>query len=233
MQDYLQKLLVLARDYKLSDSAIELLSSVRPLVLCGVTGAGKNATSDYLEAHSQYERVVTHTTRQPRQGEVNGKDYWFIDEQVMLELIEQGKLLETEILNGDRVYGTSRQALEFTLQHGKMPLLTIDIQGAAKIAEAVPGLKPLFMIPPSTDIWMQRLGGRAYMSDGEHDRRLHGARSELDFVLRNQDFLIVINNDINQAAEEILRGVPSDSGSQSERRALAKELFEYVRSSNI
>lgn len=233
MQENLQKLLVLARDYKLSDSTIELLGRVRPLVLCGVTGAGKNATSDYLEAHSQYERVVTHTTRQPRQGEVNGKDYWFIDEQTMLELVEQGALLETEILNGDRVYGTSRQAFELTLQHGKIPLLTIDIQGAAKISEAVPGLKPLFMIPPSTDIWMQRLGGRAYMSDGEHDRRLHGARGELDLVLRNQDFLIVINNDINQAAEEILRGVPSDSGSQFERRALAKELFEYVRSSNI
>ena len=151
----------------------------------------------------------------------------------MLEMIEGHSLVEAEVLNGDRVYGTSRAALELVASHGKRPIMTIDIKGAAKLASAVADLQPLFMVPPSTDIWMQRLGGRAYMSDGEHDRRLHGARGELEFVLNNPDFVILVNGDVNQAAAEILRGVPTDSGTQGERRALVKELYEYARSSNI
>lgn len=228
-----KQLVIKARDYQISQVSVQLLEALKPLVICGVTAAGKNATSQHLAERGNFERVVTHTTRSPRQGEANGQDYWFVSEQDMLEMIDGHSFVEVEVLNGDRVYGTSRTALELVASHGKRPIMTIDIKGAAKLAAAVSGLEPLFMVPPSTDVWMQRLGGRAYMSDGEHDRRLHGARGELEFVMNNQDFVIVVNNDVEQAAAEILRGVATDSGSQGERRALVKELYEYARSSNI
>lgn len=151
----------------------------------------------------------------------------------MLGLINSQQLLEAQVLNGDRVYGVSREAFELVVGHGKRPLLTIDIHSAADIAKIVSDIQPLFMIPPSTDVWMQRLGSRAFMSDGEHDRRLHSARDELAFVMDNPAFIIVINQDVEQSAAEILRGAATDSGTQSDRRALVKELLEYTRSSNI
>jgi guanylate kinase len=151
----------------------------------------------------------------------------------MLKMINGHDFIEVEVLNGDRVYGSSRKALEAVASRGRQPLMTIDIQGAAKLAKAAPGLQPLFMVPPSTDVWMQRLGGRAYMSDGEHDRRLHGARGELEFILSHPEFLIVVNHDVEQSSSEIIRGVPPDSGTQGERRILVKELYEFARSSNI
>lgn len=231
--DSIRGLILKARDYDISAESAQLVESLKPLILCGVTAAGKNATSEQLETRSNFARVVSHTTRQPRQGEINGRDYWFASEPDMLDLINQQAFIEAEVLNGDIVYGSSRQALEAAASPGRQPLMTIDIQGAAKLSKVVPGLQPLFMVPPSTDVWMQRLGGRADMSDGEHDRRLHGASGELEFILSHPDFLIVVNHDIEQSSSEIIQGVPSDSGTQSERRALIKELYEFARSSNI
>jgi len=213
--------------------AVKLLESAKPLILCGVTAAGKDATSQYLSERSNFERVVTHTTRRPRPGEVTGRDYWFVGESDMEALIEQAAFIEVQVLNGDRVYGTSLAALELAASRGQKPLMIIDIHGAAKIAKVLPQIQPLFMIPPSSDVWMQRLGGRANMSDGEHDRRLHSAREELEFVLDNPAFVLIINQDLEQSAREIIRGAPTDRGTQAERRDLAKELLEYTLSSNI
>ena len=214
--------------YQTPDIARQLLNMTDPMVLAGVTAAGKNAVSKKLMARGDFERVVTNTTRPPRIKESEGKDYWFTKPDAMFDLIKRQLLVETEVIH-DNVYGCSLEALLTVMRRGKRPILTIDVNGAINLKRIAPGIRPLFLIPPSYDEWMTRLGSRSFLSDGERQRRMHSAHLEIESALRGNDFTIVVNNDLDQTMSEILSGLGSDPASQSAPRQVAQDLFDYIK----
>ena len=226
-------ILAAVNGYMMPTMAQKILQVVNPLVLCGVTAAGKNRVADELYKKGKFERVVTHTTRKPRSNdgkdEQNGVDYWFVDNAQMLQQVNDGQMVEVQAIHGDTFYGTSVEALHKIARDHKRPVLEPDIQGALSLIKAVPGLSPVFIIPPSFEVWMERLGTRGNISDGDKERRLHSARTELETVLNSRQFLFLINQEASQTALEIIQGVSADANTQHTRRLLAEELLQYVQ----
>ena len=219
--------------YTMPAAAKDVITKSHLLVLCGVTAAGKNTITSYLLSHGGFGYIVSHTTRKPRENhgvlEQSGNDYWFVSEAEMLKLVQSDAFVEIKAIHGDTFYGTSIASIAEVIKQGKRPLTEIDVQGALELINAVPSLHPAFILPPNYEVWMERLGTRGFMSDGEKQRRMHSARMELEMALGSKAFLFVINNEVEQAAAEIRGGVDSSVAAQSERRQLAEELLEYVK----
>lgn len=219
--------------YRMPEHAKRLIGSGEVTVLCGVTAAGKNTISNYLVSHGNYEHVVSHTTRLPRENhgirEQSGVEYWFVSPEEMLGLVRANAFIEVKAIHGDTCYGTSIEAVEKVLRAGKHPVMEIDVQGALELTEAVPALRPLFILPPSYEVWMERLGTRGNLSDGEKERRLRSASMEIQTALDHPAFLLTANHEVEITAAEIIRGLDASVHTQDEHRKLAEDLLETVR----
>jgi guanylate kinase len=219
--------------YKISDVAKQVLQKSSALILCGVTASGKNTVASYLMSHSNYERVVTHTTRQPRtnngKDEQNGIEYWFVTNQQMLNLVLAGVMVEVQAIHGDTFYGTHIDAIRSVIAKGKRPLLELDVQSAEALAALVPDLHPIFIMPPNYDIWMERLGTRGFMSDGEKERRLQSAKKELETAVASRFLHLMVNNEAEITATDIMGGITFGSPDQFSLRRTALELRDYLR----
>ena len=219
--------------YQMPDAAKTILGSGEVTVLCGVTASGKNTIANYLVSHGDFAHVVSHTTRMPRENhgtkEQNGKEYWFVSPKEMLSLAEAQAFIEIKAIHGETCSGTSINALKHAMDAGKHPVMEIDVQGALELTEAVPGLRPLFILPPSYDVWMERLGTRGFISDREKERRLHSAIMEIETALAHPAFVLTVNQEVELTAAEIMHGVDMSDETQQAHRTLAKELLESIR----
>ena len=133
----------------------------RPLVLCGPSGSGKSTLMKKLMAEfgEYFGFSVSHTTRQPRPGEEDGKDYHYVTRETMLDLVGKGEFIENAEFSGN-MYGTSKKAVEEVLARGRICILDIDVQGVKAVKKT--DLSPLlvFMQPPSLEVLEQRLRDR-------------------------------------------------------------------------
>jgi guanylate kinase len=209
-------------------AAQELLSSNPPLVICGITAAGKNSVMRYIAETSDYRHVITHTTRQPRNESEDTHEFHFVNDEQMLALINAQAMIETKEVHGDKIYGTSIKAYQDTLADGHKPGLNIDVQGVKDISRYLPGLQAYFLIPQSFDDWMRMMEKRGRMSHSERLRRMHSARDELESVLRSEGFTMLINQDIPRTAKIILSG-GRDLSSQRQSRETAQQLIERLK----
>ncbi|MBP6962291.1 hypothetical protein KBB49_02010 [Candidatus Saccharibacteria bacterium] len=229
----LTKLHALVASYSMPENANKLIGSGEVTVLCGVTASGKNTIANYLVNHGNYSHVVSHTTRQPRENhailEQDGKEYWFVTPGQMLELVERHAFIEVKAIHGETCYGTSISSVKRVIDAGLHPVMEIDVQGALELTEAVPKLRPLFILPPSFDVWMERLGTRGFLSDGERERRLRSASMEIETALDHPAFILTVNHEVEITAAEIINGVDTSPGSQAEHRQLAESLLESIR----
>lgn len=221
------QLLDAVRSYKMPSVADQLLSTNKPLILCGVTAAGKDTILKHIEQNSQWRHVVTHTTRKPRDGEANGENYWFVSEDEMLRLVLDQEMIETKAVHGKTVYGTSIKAYKSVLDQAHKPLLRIDIQGVLELANQIPDLQAAFILPPNFEVWMERLEKRGRMSHVEKVQRLRSAQTELKEALRSRHFIFVVNREFAVTSVEILKGV-SDGLTQHRNRELAQQLIDHV-----
>jgi len=223
------RLLTAVREYRVPPEAIELLSAHKPLMIAGVTAAGKNSVSKYLSEASQWQHVITHTTRQPRANEQSGETYWFVDDEQMLGLMQNREMVEVKVVHGDTIYGTSIAAYKQIVQAGYKPLLIIDIQGAKTILEHVSGIQAVFLLPPSFEAWIERIDKRGAMSHVERSHRLRSARTEIEEAMGSRHFLLVVNHDVHTTAREILANI-TDPSRQHRTRELAAQLIEHTKS---
>ena len=106
--------------------------------------------------------------------------------------------------------------------------MVIDVQGIEEIMQQVFNLKASFILPPSFEIWMERLARRGEMSYVERQKRLQSARMELERALNDEHFTLVVNHDVSQAAKEIMDG-RTDASTQHRNRELAQQLIEHIR----
>jgi guanylate kinase len=165
------------------------------LVLAAPSGAGKTSLARALvERWPDMVFSLSATTRPPRPGEANGRDYEFVDDAGFDRLLADGELLESATVHGRR-YGTLRRGVEGALADGHTVVLDIDVQGARALRAVLPEAVLVFILPPSVYEMRRRLLDRGSGEDaGELATRLRTARAELDavaefdYVIENDDF---------------------------------------------
>ncbi|KAJ4921214.1 hypothetical protein JOQ06_019472 [Pogonophryne albipinna] len=187
------------------------MSGPRPVVLSGPSGAGKSTLMKRLmkEHEGIFGFSVSHTTRNPRPGEENGKDYHYTTREVMQEGIDNGDFIENTEFSGN-LYGTSKEAIQDVIDKNLMCILDVDIQGVRRIKETE--LNPIYISiqPPSMDVLEKRLRDRQTETEESLQKRLEAAR--IDMELSNEPGVfdvVIINDDLERAYEE-LRDVLSD-----------------------
>jgi guanylate kinase len=219
-------------DYKPSAETIELVRSTPIVLLVGVSGAGKDSIKQKLLATGQYHHIVSHTTRQPRENrgipEQDGVDYHFIDLGEAEKMLDSGAFVEAKLYS-DNVYGTSAAEIQRARDDGKVAVTDIEVQGIAEYKAMAPSVHAIFILPPSYEIWQERLRnryeGKADTTDME--RRMHTARAELQEALDKDYFDFVINENLDTAVEmvdAIAHGSQADKNAGA-AQALAQQLL--------
>lgn len=174
-------------------------------ILSAPSGAGKTTLIQNL-VHGRFSDLgglafaVSHTTRQPRQGELDGRDYQFVDHATFLGMIEADAFLEWAKVH-DNYYGTSRQEVFPRLERGIDVLLDIDVQGAEQVVSRVPEAHSIFVLPPGYDALERRLRGRGLDDDATIARRLAVSVGEVNRYDRYR--YVIINDDARRASEAL------------------------------
>jgi guanylate kinase len=172
-------------------------------VISGPTAVGKGTVVRYLlENFENLHLSVSATTRDPRPGEVDGVDYFFLTKDEFKLLIETGQMLECATVHGSNFYGTPRQPVETAIAQGKQVILEIDIQGARQVKASRPETKTVFIAPPSWEELVSRLRSRATENEAEQAIRLETAKTELE--AQGEFDYVVINDDVARCAREVL-----------------------------
>jgi guanylate kinase len=175
-------------------------SSAFPIVVSGPSGAGKTTLVDrLLVTDPQIRRSVSTTTREPRPGEREGVDYFFVDRREF-EHLKATDMIEWAEVYGE-LYGTRQAFVLSQLQSGRDVLLNIDIQGADRVKRVFPGAVMVFILPPSFADLERRLKGRGDVSAEDLQVRLANARIEITASAR-YDYLVV-NDDLDRAGNEL------------------------------
>lgn len=173
-------------------------------VIAAPSGAGKTSlVRAVVEADAGLQVSVSHTTRAPRPGEVDGEHYHFTTPAHFRELIAQERLLEHAEVHGN-YYGSARDQLEAAFAAGRDVILEIDWQGARQIRERFPACVGIFILPPSRDALLERLRNRGQDSDAVIARRIANARGEMAHATEF-DYLVV--NDRFEDALADLRAI--------------------------
>jgi len=149
------------------------------VVLSGPSGVGKDAILDELERRGRrFHRVITCTTRPPREGERNGVDYHFVSEAAFDDLLKTDGLLEHAVVYGHR-YGVPREQVREQLANGVDVYVRTDVQGAATIRQLMPAAVLVFVAPASFADLEERIRSRGADGDAEIARRIEAARAEM------------------------------------------------------
>jgi guanylate kinase len=172
-------------------------------IISAPSGAGKSSLLRTLleTMGGELALSVSHTTRYPRPGEVDGKDYHFVDGVAFEGMVSRGEFLEHAQVFDNR-YGTSRQAVADQLGTGIDVILEIDWQGARLVRELMPAAVSIFIIPPSQEALQQRLEDRGQDDDEVIARRMRDAVSEMSHY-DEYDYL-VINDVFQEALDELV-----------------------------
>ncbi|MBI4712350.1 MAG: guanylate kinase [Planctomycetes bacterium] len=172
------------------------------MVVSGPSGVGKTTLCErLLKKERRLKACITATTRRPRKGEIDGKDYHFVTPAEFRRMIQKGELVEYVRLF-DNYYGTPEQSLADIFERNRYPLLRIDVQGARRLkAKGYKGVY-IFILPPDVKILLMRLKGRSGKSaGGELLKRFRKARTELR-AKDEYDFQVV-NDKLPQAVRDI------------------------------
>ncbi|OZJ05137.1 hypothetical protein BZG36_01395 [Bifiguratus adelaidae] len=181
------------------------IPTARIIVLSGPSGSGKSTLLKRLFAEypDTFGFSVSHTTRKPRAGEMDGKDYHFVTKEHMMEEVSKGKFIESATFSGN-MYGTSIKAVKDVVDAGKVCMLDIDMQGVQLVKKTDLNPRYVFIQPPSLEILEQRLRGRGSEDEGSIQARLSACKAELEYAKQpgSYDFTIV-NDDLNRAYEDL------------------------------
>ncbi len=195
-------------------------------VVAAPSGAGKTTLVGRLLADdTRVKNSISYTTRAPRLGEENGREYHFIDVQRFLAMRERGEFAEWAEVH-DNFYGTSRVWLEQRLKEGSDMMLEIDWQGAQQMRRQLPEAVSIFILPPSIDELELRLRKRGSDSEDVIARRVAGALSEMRHV-GEFDF-VIINNDLDVALGELKAAVSASRLRYARQRARHPDVFRFL-----
>jgi guanylate kinase len=170
-------------------------------VITAPSGAGKSSLiKALLAAEPGLQLSTSYTTRAPRPGEQNGREYHFVDEPHFLAMRERGEFLENAEVHGNR-YGTSKKVITETLERGQDLILEIDWQGAAQVRKLYPDCVGIFILPPSMGELEKRLRARGQDAEVVIQRRLANAHAEMSHA--HEFKYAIINKDFDTAKTEL------------------------------
>lgn len=171
------------------------------LVISGFSGAGKGTVmKEIMKKYDDYALSISATTRLPREGEVDGREYFFKTVEQFKQMINENKLIEYANYVGN-YYGTPKEYVENHLEAGKNVILEIEIQGALNIKKLYPDAVLMFIMPPNAKELENRLRGRGTEDEKTVHARLMRAAEEAEGV-EAYDY-IVVNDDVTKCAERI------------------------------
>ncbi len=171
------------------------------IVFSGPSGVGKGTVlKEYLKTRDRIAFSVSATTRAPREGEVDGQHYFFLDTQAFEALVKSEGMLEHAQFAGNH-YGTPRAAVEENLKNGIDVVLEIEVQGAMQVKAQCPDALLIFVMPPSYEELRHRLIGRGTEDLATVERRLSNAAREME-AAKQYDY-IVINDTVEGAAVQL------------------------------
>ncbi|MHB0974931.1 MAG: guanylate kinase [Thiobacillus sp.] len=198
-------------------------------IVSAPSGAGKTSlVKALLKADPAIRLSVSYTTRSPRPGEADGRDYHFVNRQRFEEMLAEGEFLEHAEVYGN-FYGTSKGSIGRDLNAGRDVLLEIDWQGAEQVRQHFPQSASIFILPPSFNALRTRLAGRGQDSDEVIERRLAAAAHD---VAHAEAFdYIIVNDDFDHALQDLVaitRSIRLEAARQFKRHAALFEEFRRI-----
>lgn len=202
------------------------------VVISGFSGAGKGTLMKKLISEYEYSLSISMTTRNPRPGEIDGKDYFFVSTDKFEDTIAQGGFIE-HASYCNNYYGTPREYVEKELEAGRDVILEIEAQGALQVKKKFPEAFLVFVLTPDVETLYNRLKNRGTETDEVIDRRLHRAAEEVDLV-GNYD-AVIVNDDLNESTvrlHQIIQSAKADTYRNNDFiesfRSQFVELFEKL-----
>ena len=197
------------------------------VVVSGFSGAGKGTLMKaLLEKYDNYALSISATTRNPREGEVHGREYFFLTTEEFEDLIEKDQLIE-HARYVSNYYGTPRSYVEEKMAEGKDVILEIEIQGALKVKEKFPDTLLVFVVPPSAEELKRRLVGRGTETMEVIEQRMKRAAEEAE-EMEAYDYLLV-NDDLDQAVEDLHNLIQSQHRKTSYNAELIQAMKEGLK----
>ena len=196
-------------------------------VVVAPSGAGKTSlVTKLLEADPHIRLSVSYTTRAPREGEVDGRDYHFVDRPTFERMIAAGDFLEYAEVYGN-FYGTSKRWIDKELGGDHDVLLEIDWQGAKQVQELFPDMVGIFILPPSLKELQRRLEARATETPEAIAKRMASAREEISHVLEFQ--YIIVNERFEAALSDLSSVVRASRVSRAQQAVRLSKLIDEFR----
>lgn len=193
-------------------------------VVSSPSGGGKGTLIQRVLKHVPYlSYSVSHTTRRPRNGEVEGREYFFVTLEQFKAMEEDGEFLEWAHVHGN-LYGTGRHQVSREVFEGRDIILEVDVQGAASVRELVADSVSIFILPPSVEILRQRLIARGTDSPEELELRLKHAPVELKHY-KTFDY-VILNNEVERAAGQLSCIIEAERARRARQEPKIKRVIE-------
>lgn len=200
------------------------MSKGKLIILSGFSGSGKGTVvNGLLEKYDDYAISISATTRNPREGEINGVHYYFKTPEEFQTMIDNDEFIEyaTFVSNS---YGTPKEFVEKKLEEGINVILEIEVQGALKVKEKMPDTVMVFIIPPSARILHDRLVGRGTEELDVVHGRLRRAIDESDFI-KKYDY-VIINDDLNECITNVNDTIHGNTNNETENIITDKKVID-------
>jgi guanylate kinase len=198
-------------------------------IVSAPSGAGKSSLVSALLADDRNLALsVSFTTRPPRPGEINGREYYFVDKKTFEAMLERGEFLESAEVHGNR-YGTSQKWIVEARSRGLDIVLEIDWQGARQVRKVFPDSVSIFILPPPPPLaeLERRLRNRGQDTEEAIQRRLKGAREEIGHAAEFD--YVIINKEFDEARRDLAAIVRASRLTLSRQRARHPEAFKLIR----
>ncbi len=197
-----------------------------PVILSAPSGGGKTSIARrLLAARADVGYSVSCTTRAPRPGEQDGRDYYFLSPDRFESAVVRGEFAEYAVVHGNR-YGTLKREVERVLGEGRHVLMDIDVQGATQFTVAFPGAVRVFVLPPTGGVLLERLASRASESAASFALRVRNARDEIA-AAHDYDYVIV-NEDLDRAVAQVESILEAEGARRDRLRELDSQIDALV-----
>lgn len=174
----------------------------RLFVISGPSGVGKGCiVQEILRQNQNFALSISYSSRTPRNGEIEGKDYYFVSREEFLAMAKAGKFLEYAEVHGN-YYGTAKDKIEKILASGKNLIFEVDIQGGISLKKLMPEIKTIFILPPSTKELIRRIEKRGSETQETLQKRLQTMEKEMLFAGK-YDYQI-INDNLADTVKKVL-----------------------------
>lgn len=200
------------------------------IVVSGFSGAGKGTiVKKLVNENENISLSVSMTTRKPREGEVNGREYFFVTKEEFEEAISKDEMIEYASYV-ENYYGTPKKYVEEMLNKGNDVILEIETQGATLVKKKFPEAVTVFVTPPSADILYHRLSNRGTEDEEVVLKRMNRAFEETEYI-NNYDFLLV-NDNLDECVEELKMLIEASHHAPSSNGAFLKKIRKQLEKYN-